>query len=316
MPTNRSALRARLGLVLVAAGAATSVAVLRAASGQEPLPPPPSRLTLADWQLSPAETRGRAVYESYCIGCHGAEGRGDGTAARFLDPLPRDFQAGKFKFRSTPFGELPLETDLMRTVTCGLPGSSMPGFQLVPEMERRDVVSYVLTLAKLGYANRRVTALVADDGMTLEQIKANELPAIRAEIDADLAAVRRVTSSPETEASPASVELGRVLFAQTCASCHGDRGVGDGPSAHALRDWQDAEIRPRDLTTGVFRAGSTPEDVFVRIKTGLNGTPMPSNSNLPDDQIWDLVHFIRSLEDPRAVKPREQPGCEHAGSRR
>lgn len=240
MRKTRRVPRARLAGALAAAAFATSLVLLGAASGQEPAAAAPSRLTLADWELSPAETRGRTVYETYCIGCHGDGGRGDGPASRFLDPLPRDFQAGKFKFRSTPFGEMPLESDLMRTVTCGLPGSSMPGFQLVPELERRDVVRYVLSLARLG----------------------------------------------------------------------------DGPSSYALRDWQDAAIRPRDLTTGVFRAGSTAEDVFVRIKTGLSGTPMPSSSNLPDDRIWDLVHFVRSLERPHATKPRAQPGCEHEGSAR
>ena len=56
---------------------------------------------------------------------------------------------------------------------------------------------------------------------------------------------------------------------------------------------------PRDFTTGVFRAGSSPEDVFLRLRTGLNGTPMPAVSG-SDEDLWDLTHFILSLESDDA----------------
>jgi len=256
------------------------------------------------------------VYDSYCIGCHGEAGRGDGPASAFLDPLPRDFQSSKFKFRSTPFGRPPLESDLMRTVTCGLPGSSMPGFPLVAEIERRDVVRYVLHLAKFGEANRQFTYAVREDGANPAEFKKERLSALRDEIDADYANVRKATIASEPAADDASVERGRALFATTCASCHGARGVGDGPSSRTLRDDRSAVIRPRDFTTGVFRSGSTPEDVFIRVKTGLSGTPMPGFTTYKDEQIWDLVHFILSLKDPRREMPKMPPGCGHeAGAR-
>jgi mono/diheme cytochrome c family protein len=286
------------------------------APAAEPSGSPSEPLVAADWPLSASEARGRAVFENYCIGCHGNEGRGDGPASVLLDPLPRNFRAAKFKFRSTASGELPLEADLIRTVTCGLPGSSMPGFPLVPEIQRRDVVRYVLSLAKLGLANREVAALMADDGTPIDKIRKEQLPAIREKIEAAAAALRRVPVSPEPEPTAESVERGRALFAKQCAACHGARGVGDGTSSYALRDWQSAAIRPRDFTTGVFRSGSTPDDVFVRIKTGLNGTPMPGYGNLPDADLWDLVHFILSLKDPRAEKPRTDPACSHDGGGR
>jgi cytochrome c oxidase cbb3-type subunit 2 len=286
-----------------------------AAPAQETTSAAPS-LTAADWPLSPAEARGRVVYENYCVGCHGDEGRGDGPASRFLDPVPRDFQAGKFKFRSTPFGQPPFASDLMRTVTCGLPGSSMPGFPLVPEIERKDVVSYVLHLAKFGAAVRSLAYAVREDGSTIDQFRKDRLPALRDEIDAEWASIKRATIAPEPPADAASVERGHALFATTCASCHGARGVGDGASSYALRDDRSAVIRPRDFTTGVFRSGSTPEDVFIRVKTGLSGTPMPAFANYPDEQIWDLVHFILSLKDPLAEKPKMPPGCGHEGGAR
>ncbi len=302
---------------MTAAGAVGVLFLFRgAAPAGEPTPPSAPALAESDWPLAPAEARGRLVYEKYCVGCHGETGRGDGPAARFLDPLPRDFATGQFKFRSTLFGKPPLDSDLMRTITCGLPGSSMPGFPLVPEIERKDVVRYVLHLAKVGVAGRELAYSAREDGVTLEQFRKDRLPALREEIETDYASLRAIPVSAPPANDAASVERGRALFATTCASCHGAGGRGDGASAPALRDDRGGAIRPRDFTTGVFRSGSEPEVLFIRVKGGLSGTPMPGFANYPDDQIWDLVHFILSLKDPRAEKPKAPPGCGHEGGAR
>ena len=53
-------------------------------------------------------------------------------------------------------------------------------------------------------------------------------------------------------------------------------GNGDGPSANALVDDYEVPIRPFDFTTGDFKFGDSPSDVYRTFNTGLNGTPMPS----------------------------------------
>ncbi len=53
-------------------------------------------------------------------------------------------------------------------------------------------------------------------------------------------------------------------------------GRGDGPSAAALLDDWEVPIRPFDFTTGNFKFGDSPRDVYRTFNTGLNGTPMPS----------------------------------------
>ena len=53
---------------------------------------------------------GKRVYETYCVGCHGQNGLGDGEASVFLNPKPRNFVNGQFKFFH--FGESgPLPAD-------------------------------------------------------------------------------------------------------------------------------------------------------------------------------------------------------------
>ena len=63
---------------------------------------------------------GKALYQRYCIFCHGPEGDGNGQSAPYLDPKPRDFTKATFKCRSTPSGSLPLDADLYDTITRGI----------------------------------------------------------------------------------------------------------------------------------------------------------------------------------------------------
>jgi mono/diheme cytochrome c family protein len=55
--------------------------------------------------------KGRAIYFRRCSFCHGLLGDGEGPAAKYLDPRPRDFTLGTFKFRTTKSGELPTNED-------------------------------------------------------------------------------------------------------------------------------------------------------------------------------------------------------------
>src|SRR6185436_11374869 len=87
---------ARLGLAAVF-GAATLVAFGAA----------PARAAAPDTGTEQQKASGKALYEKYCLQCHGDKGDGQGPAALHLRPMPRDFTRGKFKVRTTPNGSLP-----------------------------------------------------------------------------------------------------------------------------------------------------------------------------------------------------------------
>ena len=72
---------------------------------------------------------GKEIYDFRCAPCHGFSGKGDGPAAMTLDPRPRDFTRGLFKFKSTPKGEVVADEDLYRTISRGIPGSAMPSWK-------------------------------------------------------------------------------------------------------------------------------------------------------------------------------------------
>ena len=55
---------------------------------------------------------GKALYQTHCAACHGDQGDGNGMAARFLYPRPRDFTAAEFRLVSTT-NLLPTDDDMM-----------------------------------------------------------------------------------------------------------------------------------------------------------------------------------------------------------
>lgn len=86
-----------------------------------------------------------------------------------------------------------------------------------------------------------------------------------------------------------SIKAGKALWTKHCASCHGKTGLGDGTKAAQL----DTEVG--DLTTADTQKQS---DGSLFYKTLEGRDDMPSfKKKIPDeDEIWQLVNFMRSLK--------------------
>src|SRR5690606_6432976 len=121
-------------------------------------------------------------------------------------------------------------------------------------------------------------------------------------------------STPRVPDTPESREEGRRLYfdAKTkCDTCHGPQGLGDGgqtvsvqrdPTTNAdyplpgLYDNWGNPLKPRNLTTGIYRGGRRPIDLYRRLQAGIKGTPMPPfGTVLTDDEIWHLVNYVLSI---------------------
>ena len=94
------------------------------------------------------------MFQKRCVGCHGDSGDGNGPAAAYLYPRPRDYRRGIFKFGSTPYGAKPRREDLVRVVRQGARGTLMPDFKFLSDEDLQAVVDYVLVLTHRGSWNR------------------------------------------------------------------------------------------------------------------------------------------------------------------
>jgi cbb3-type cytochrome c oxidase subunit III len=85
-----------------------------------------------------------------------------------------------------------------------------------------------------------------------------------------------------------SIEAGKKGYKRHCASCHGPNGKGDGGMALSGGS-------PSDLTDETWDYGSTDGEIFVSIRDGVSNDMLAYKEKLTDKQIWEVVHYIRSL---------------------
>lgn len=95
---------------------------------------------------------GKQTYETLCISCHGATGKGDGPAGAALNPAPRDFSVGDFKYDADKNGTPGEDADLKLIVKNGAAafGGSplMAPWGHLSDAEIENVVAYVRSLKK------------------------------------------------------------------------------------------------------------------------------------------------------------------------
>lgn len=96
---------------------------------------------------------------------------------------------------------------------------------------------------------------------------------------------------------PASRERGARLFAAWCAACHGGTAQGDGPLAGSLGGSYTNLRRSGFHALTVGRGAEEPEALALAriVRHGLPGTNMPGHEWLSDQQVADLVAYVRTL---------------------
>ncbi len=223
---------------------------------------------------------GEVTYVKWCAGCHGVDGTGNGIGAEYMLPRPRDFTRAQYQIRTTASGALPTDDDIMAIIDRGMPGTTMPGWEnLLSDDEKEALVEYLKSFSRF--------------------FTPDEVPQ-----PLDFGDATRVNDDVLVE--------GERLFREVadCASCHGEGGRGDGESSPTLTDDGEFPIRAADLTENwLFNGGGEVEDIYRRLLTGLDGTPMPSLADvitagvLTTDQLWAIAHYARSLspEDPPGI---------------
>jgi mono/diheme cytochrome c family protein len=309
---------------------------------------------------------GSRLYRLHCVHCHGVPGDGRGPTAPWVNPHPRDYRQGTFKFLSTKppdpsipgASRKPSRDDLIRTIRQGIEGTSMPAFNLLPEEHLENLVSYVMHLSLRGEIEFNILKqlLKGDQGdpETVQIFKIRNASKKRAQVNALikseltrltkngwlLAANKDDVITPPAKypypyknkdtgrlIQPAdyatkdfdilkqSVQEGQKIFKDPsrggCIKCHYDYGRR---SDLAYDDWGTIIRKGADLTTGVYRGGRRPIDLYRRIHSGIPGSNMPPLLDVTGEsekdrekRIWDLVNFVQVLPYPAM---REKFGIE------
>jgi mono/diheme cytochrome c family protein len=218
---------------------------------------------------SDQQGRNRGIYRANCVPCHGTTGDGAGPTAALLEPYPRDFRSGVFKFKSTPGKTPPTDEDLLRDLQNGMPGSAMPSFRLLPEEDLEALVAYVKYLSIRGQVERALiiesvdslertdrlvpwNSVIADLGPAalLEQVSGLQ-PILVDVARRWLQAPTEVTELPLQPTDwdlAASARKGRELFlgnVANCVKCHGETAQGDGPTVD-YDDWTKEYFDPQN----------------------------------------------------------------------
>ena len=106
-----------------------------------------------------------------------------------------------------------------------------------------------------------------------------------------------ITSSALAVTPPGNPMHGQKLYKQHCLRCHGAKLDGNGPDADSLR------VRPTNFHTYLTLARGTRE-LEEALRQGRNFTPMHAwDPVLTDQEVYDLVAYIRSEVPPLEVRP-------------
>ncbi len=221
--------------------------------------------------------RGKVLYKEYCAQCHGFTGKGDGPAASALEPKPAIHA-------NMPFDKLPMEY-LYTVINHGgvAVGKSpnMPYWGLtIGQQGVADVIAYLKVTFK--GVPEVPTAAGGPGGVCVQSRKTAKAP------DDFLSKTTPLSSSA------GAIKAGKELFLKTaqpvaCVMCHGEQGDGKGLMGAALVP------PPRNFTCGAMMKDIPDGQLFWIIKNGSPGTGMMAFGGLPDEQVWQLIHYIRSL---------------------
>ncbi len=224
--------------------------------------------------------KGGQVYKEYCVQCHGPKGEGDGPGALGLEPKPAVH--AKMAFDQMP------EDYLFNVIYHGGKSvgksSMMPDWGMtIPMQDIANLTAYLKTTFKGGEEVAAVPGKKAG-GDCPQPRKTRKAP------------VSLLSKKNPLKPTAANIKAGEELYQKSakplaCAQCHGKAGDGSGALGAALTP------KPRNFTCAETMQGISDGQMHWIIQNGSTGTGMMAFKNtLKDKQIWQLIHYLRTLE--------------------
>ncbi len=252
------------------------------------------------------------LYRRHCAHCHGTTGDGMGPTAMILNPYPRDYRQGKFKFKATERAAKPTQIDLERVVREGVQGTAMPAFGLLPDTQIEALVEYVKYLSMRGQTEIYLGIALADlsEGDELDTSRDMLIDQILQRIAQSwsTASDSIINPQPKPEIAPAeSIAAGRELFygdKANCVKCHGLGGLGDGQTTE-FDDWSKIVQEFQQDTESEAETLATDTELDAEQRSELRTRVAFDSAVLADDTL-----------PPRPARPRNMRQGIYRGGRR
>jgi mono/diheme cytochrome c family protein len=261
--------------------------------------------------------KGSQHYRRQCMHCHGVSGDGRGPTGYWVNPHPRDYRQGVFKFISSKLemvGRKAARADLIRVMRQGIDGTAMPAFGLLSNDELEELASYVIHLSMRGemefgvmeaalqddpmpksgsefkVSNLTIDATGLKDYFEAKQaqlfdqwLQSQEVMSIKLTYDDYLRERRKPATQSDDDAHAQAVVRGFTSFQiNGCLGCHWDYGRKRN---YKWEVWGTV-ARPADLTINIYRGGRRPIDFYYRFRGGIDSCGMArvSEAVVPDEE--------------------------------
>jgi mono/diheme cytochrome c family protein len=200
-----------------------------------------------------ADPLAKHLFMFLCQRCHAAAGDGYGPIQPNLAGFPRAFARNPEFFRRID------DERLVKSVANGIPGTSMPSYGRLLELESRERLLDLLFDAFIGVPRH------------------------------DKAALPPLPAKPTSALAPTKAD---TLFGSLCLRCHGVAGTGTGP------EYLKHLPRPRNLTNRLYFAALGDERIARAVADGVPGTTMPAfRERLKSEELWALVQKVRTFSE-------------------
>ncbi|MGH7681621.1 MAG: cytochrome c [Candidatus Eiseniibacteriota bacterium] len=239
--------------------------------------------------------QGKAAFMINCASCHGTTGHGDGAASTALNPKPRDFTSGYWRYGGG-------EARVTRTITEGSPGTGMASFIALPLEDRMALAHYVRSLGpKLQTDTPEDLTWLQPSGASKpggEGVAAGggvaEPPGPVIPIEKAMAALSEAEPQVGTASAAGAAQPGSDLYAERCAKCHGASGEG-GVRVRMIGSAPYAYEVTRSLGDPKGDVISHYDHFEQLVLMGLPGYSMPGNGDLSRAELRDLYNYTQAL---------------------
>jgi mono/diheme cytochrome c family protein len=303
------------GLVLVVVATLAYLAGMQSAKGgghgggEGTAKPAPAKVDVSSLLKPTPEllAKGKSIFQINCASCHGAAGHGDGPASAALNPKPRNFTEGYWRYG----GGL---ARVVRTITEGSPGTGMASFTVLPLEDRVAVAHYVRSFySKPEEDKPQDLAWLVPAGETkgggaaeTASAAAGGAPAPSGPtipIEKALAALAEADSPAGAAAGSPEPGPGADLYGRRCASCHGAVGQG-GVRVRMLGSAPYAYVVTRSLGSARGDWPSNPASFERLVVSGIPGYVMPANGDLSREELRDLYAYTQKMRARLALGAR------------